>query len=53
MSCENILSGYLCVVTTVFSQQDEIPIIIFPERFLKISCSDLTFLSTLFPSLGN
>ncbi len=45
--CENILSGYLCVVTTVFSQQDRISIFKFPKRFLEISCRDLTSFTSL------
>jgi hypothetical protein len=39
--CGNILSGYLCTVNTVFSQQDGIYGFIFPKRFLEISCRDL------------
>ena len=31
--CDNILSGYLSVVTTVFSQQGEIYGFKFPKRF--------------------
>ncbi len=45
--CGNILSGYLSVVTTVFSQQDGIYGFKFPRRFLEISSQDLT-LFTLF-----
>jgi len=45
--CDNILSGYLCVVTTVFSQQDGIYGFKFPKRFLEISSRDLTLFSTL------
>jgi hypothetical protein len=47
--CDNILSGYLCAVTTVtvFSQQDGIYGFKFLKRFLEISCRDLTLL-TLF-----
>jgi hypothetical protein len=41
---ENICSGYLCEVSTVFSQQDGISISKFPEKFLEISCRDLTSL---------
>jgi hypothetical protein len=33
--CENILSGYLCVVTTVFSQQDGFSIFKFPESLWR------------------
>ena len=40
--CDNILSGYLSVVTTVFSQQDGIYGFKFPKRFLEISSRDLT-----------
>jgi hypothetical protein len=40
--CNNILSGYLCAVTTVFSQQDGI--YKFPQRLSEISCRDLTSL---------
>jgi hypothetical protein len=36
--CDNILSGYLCAVTTVFSQQDGIYGFRFLKRFLEISC---------------
>ncbi len=47
---ENILtSGYLCVMTTVFSQQKGISIFKFPKWFSEISCRDLT--SFLFFSL--
>jgi hypothetical protein len=35
--CDNILSGYLCAVTTLFRQQDGIYSFKFPERFLEIS----------------
>ena len=45
--CDNILNGYLCVVTTVFSQQDGIYGFKFPKRFLEISFRDLTLFSTL------
>ena len=45
--CDNILSGYLCAVTTVFSQQDGIYGFKFPKRFLEISSRDLTLFSTL------
>jgi hypothetical protein len=48
--CDNILSGYLSVVTTVFSQQDGIYGFKFPKRFLEISSRDLT-LSSLFSIL--
>jgi hypothetical protein len=40
--CDNILSGYLSVVTTVFSQQDGIYGFKSPKRFLEISSRDLT-----------
>jgi hypothetical protein len=40
--CENILKGYLYVVTTVFSHQDGIYCFKFPKRFLEISCRDPT-----------
>jgi hypothetical protein len=43
--CDNILRGYLCVVTTVFSQQDGIYGFKFLKRFLEISCRDLTLFS--------
>ena len=43
--CDNILSGYLCAVTTVFSQQDGIYGFKFPKRFLEISSRDLTLFS--------
>ena len=49
--CDNILSGYLCAVTTVFSQQDGIYGFKFPKRFLEISFRDLTLFSTLFSIL--
>ncbi len=39
---ENILNGYLYVVTTVFSHQDGSYGFKFPSRFLEISCRDLT-----------
>ncbi len=47
--CENILSGYLCVVKTVFGQQDGISSFKFPKRNSEISCRDVTslFLFTL------
>ncbi len=35
---DNILRGYLCVVTTVLSHQDGIFGFKFPNRFLEISC---------------
>ena len=41
ITCKNILSGYLCVVTTVFSHQDGISISKSPKRFLKIPSRDL------------
>jgi hypothetical protein len=40
--CDNILSGYISVVTPVFSQQDGIYGFKFPKRFLEISSRDLT-----------
>ena len=43
--CDNILSGYLCAVTTVFSQQDGNYGFKFLTRFLEISCRDLTLFS--------
>ena len=43
--CNNILSGYLCVVTTVFSQQDGIYGFKFPKRFLEISSSEISLFS--------
>jgi hypothetical protein len=46
-ACDNILSGYLWAVTTVFSQQDRIYGFKFLERFLEISSWDLTLLSLL------
>jgi hypothetical protein len=49
--CDNILSGYLCAVTTVFSQQDGIYGFKFPKRLLEISFRDLTLFSTLFSIL--
>jgi hypothetical protein len=44
--CDNILHGYLYVVTTVWSHQDGIYGFKFPNRFLEISClcRDLTSL---------
>ena len=45
--CDNILSGYLCAVSAVFSQQDGIYGFKFPKRFLEISSGDLTLFSTL------
>ena len=45
--CENILCGYLCAVTTVFSQQDGIYGFKFLEGFLEISSRDLTLFSLL------
>ena len=45
--CENILSGYLCAVTAVFSQQDGIYGFKFLKRFLEISCRDHTLFSLL------
>ena len=47
LACDNILSGYLCAVTTVFSQQDGIYGFKFPERFLEISFRYLTLFSLL------
>ena len=49
--CDNILSGYLCAVTTVFSQQDGIYGFKYPKRFFEISFRDLTLFSTLFSIL--
>ena len=48
--CDNILSGYLCAVTTVFSQQDGFYSFKFPKRFLEISSSEISLfsLSSLF-----
>jgi hypothetical protein len=43
--CENILSGYLCVVTTVFSQQDGIYGFKFSKTFLEISSSEISLFS--------
>jgi hypothetical protein len=54
--CDNILRGYIFVVTTVLSHQDEIYGLKFPNRFLEISCScrELTSLfKTLFTLLLN
>jgi hypothetical protein len=49
--CDNILSGYLCVVTTVFSQQDGINGFKFLTRFfgdlLQRSHSFVSFYSFL------
>jgi hypothetical protein len=46
--CDNILSGYLCAVTTVFSQQDGIYGLKFPKRFLEISSQEISLFSQLF-----
>jgi hypothetical protein len=46
--CDNTISGYLCAVTTVFSQQDEIYGFKFPKRFLDISSSEISLFSQLF-----
>ena len=46
--CDNILSGYLCAVTTVFSQQDGIYGFKFPKRFLEISSQEISLFSQLF-----
>ncbi len=43
--CYNILSGYLSVVTTVFSQQDGMYGFKFPKRFLEIYSRDLNLFS--------
>jgi hypothetical protein len=43
--CDNILSGYLCAVTTVFSQQDGIYGFKFLKRFLEISSSEISLFS--------
>jgi hypothetical protein len=54
--CDNILRGYLYVVTTVLSHQDGIYGFKFPNRFSEISCScrDLTSLfKALFSFLLN
>jgi hypothetical protein len=54
--CDNILHGYLYVVTTVLSHQDGIYGFKLPNRFLEISCScrDLTSLfKALFSVLLN
>ncbi len=54
--CDNILRGYLFLVTTVLSHQDGIYGFKFPNRFSEISCScrDLTSLfKTLFSLLLN
>ena len=40
--CDNILSGYLCAVTTVFSQQDGIYSFKFLKRFLEISLPEIS-----------
>jgi hypothetical protein len=40
--CDNILSGYFCAVTTVFSQQDGIYGFKFPKRILEISSSEIS-----------
>ncbi len=45
--CDNILSGYLCAVTTVFSQQDGIYGFKFPKRFLEISSQEISLFSQL------
>ncbi len=37
--CDNILCGYLYVVTTILSHQDGIYGFKFPNRFSEISCS--------------
>jgi len=43
--CDNILSGYLCAVTTVFSQQDGIYGFKFIKWFLEISSSEISLFS--------
>jgi hypothetical protein len=43
--CGNILSGYLCVVTTVFSQQDGIYGFKSPKMFLEISSPEISLFS--------
>ncbi len=43
--CDNILSGYLCAVTTVISQQDGIYGFKFPTRFWEISSSEISLFS--------
>jgi hypothetical protein len=52
-NCDNILRGYLYVVTTVLSHQDGIYGFKFPNRFSEISCScrDLTSLFKALSSL--
>jgi hypothetical protein len=46
--CDNILCGYLCAVTTVFSQQDGIYGFKFPKRFLEISSLEISLFSLSF-----
>ena len=46
--CDNILSGWSCAVTTVFSQQDGIYGFKFPKRFLEISSQEISPFSQLF-----
>ena len=47
-SCDNILSGYLCAVTKVFSQQDGLYGFKFPKRFLEISSLEISLFSLSF-----
>jgi hypothetical protein len=50
--CDNILSGYLCAVTTVFSQQDGIYGFKFPKGFWRSPKRSHSFLNSfLDPSL--
>jgi hypothetical protein len=46
--CDNILSGYLCAVTPLFSQQDGIYGFKFPKGFLEISSQEISLFSQLF-----
>jgi hypothetical protein len=48
LACDNILNGYLCVVATVFIQQDGIYGFKFPKRFLEISSQEISLFSQLF-----
>ena len=45
--CDNILNGYLCAVTTVFSQQDGIYGFKFPKRFSELSQEKTSLYSPL------
>jgi len=49
--CDNILSGYLCAVTTVLSHQDGIYGFKFPKRFFEISSQEISLFSQLFKFL--